>query len=52
MRKPPKAAVYSTDEDSDSEEEPVGHKKRKTNIKSGKLSTADTTLLNANHLAT
>ena len=45
MRKAPKAVADSTDEDSDSNEQLVGCKKRKTTIKSGKRHMANTTVL-------
>ena len=45
MRRVSRAAVYSTDEDSVSEEALVNCKRRKTAIKSDKLCMADTTVL-------
>ena len=45
MKRAPRVVVYSTDEDLDSKEELVSHKKRNTTIKSGKLRMAETTVL-------
>ena len=45
MKRAPRAVVYSTDQDSDSKEELVSHKRRKATIKLGKLHTANTTVL-------
>ena len=45
MRRAPRAVINSADEDSDSVEELVGCKRRKTIINLGKFHMADTTVL-------
>ena len=45
LKKTPKTPTYSSDEKSDSEEERVAWKRRKTTIKSGKLCTTNSTVL-------
>ena len=44
LRKVPKVAIYSTEEDSDSKEKPISYKRRKSTIKSHKFHTTDTTV--------
>ena len=45
LKKAPKTTFYSSDEESDSEEEMVACKRRRITIKSGKVCTADSTIL-------